>query len=1714
MSIQILQLGDIIKGDNDDIYMVEYIDSETVHLRDEVFELHKYTLHAESGTIYSNFTSLKVLARQSSKSYLIQHNVPVGATVTLLGKMNDSPIQLRGKIQSIRDDIAEILPYDAENNPIEEDSLFVDFANQGLPQSPIQVVDLLLEDETGDKNFHLGRVKMLLKAALKLVEHIRNTDTNNDDDNDESSKSNSNSSDVVIGVGEIINLHYHVHATHAQFRHSIESQVHALYQDLIDASAKPRYIRVADASRGVDNFLELRQNYADINAIGNVVGAKKVTVHTKPLASALNSSNFSSYWIRYVTRNKSNFFIETLSDTNVGGQDYELKGIAARRNNIFSKQTNSDGARAYIKYKNLLTELAANMSTPFVAPYNDADFEEWGNESEDFYKQRALFVLSDHTRPLQTLTDNWGYPDALISTRLKIGKKDESYIQSKSYISTYLPAFLGDKSDISTRRGGGKNKLITNNNVIIPVEPAYIDSVVVYPDALARFSRICSPDSANILVRVQLSEQFSMLNKIAQLDILKEEVNSGAQLAQPVELATNVVPLRNQSVEDYTLNLVPRTMDLVHRVGKSPYMKHTGSIADFINALSPFYIQQRDINAHVLQTVRYFVYKGAVYPIKSHVRESINSIRIVASTPKWSSEHHLLRSMIAQTKAQDRLNAQSSRKKYRVQLRDYGRSKRMYQPSSSEYMKMMLVANGGSQWVLEEFIERSAHKITAEKDLKNYPVQHFQTEDHLKTLNVQNMPTGTRALVGNKTQFQLKEKTRWMPINTPKDASNIQMAKDDSEIVQLEEDSAAEGKRISVLANDGNLKYYQLEKKKTWESYGSSSGPISLQTTVPIFGGAEGRALRLTLLDRSVSAEEVAARKRARNNLSSESQEIIQRIRSETMSPYAEWLPQILANPNFGERQNLIYNFCQKYTTSAVHALSMREASKAVDESEEAKELADRAIWWRYCNKTYVPLIPLFRYTLAEQYVKGGGIEAYTTALNIIIQSNGVQNEDDDQWIDRYSGEAIIPIQFIQENAWMAESNNEEEEEDSAVPHSLTSVDDDDVIDLLLVTSILNALSKLVADPKSFDFQTPRIIHLILIADRSNRRNRICTKGKLLFSVSIASARVILGSSFEIKSILKKIYKNVGDTNAWGGLRVPPDADTALKYISEDYSSIVNLSEKDPVFKAAVVPRSEQKAQNETVLETTAVVHNSSQIPMVPALIRSNAHIQKPVNELSQHSDYVNILIHSYQIQRQIQHSMDAQNPLFFRHIRGGGVQPFMSNAWTPFSDVQIAKKGVISYLARDITAKNNALINSASARLKHAENAFRPMFSAAFMPSKIPLNPPKIALLQCKSYVAPSRIHIAEEAANPFESLVGIEGATQTFGKIVAYLSKDMNIEEKVFVDSIVNSEIKSLQEEFLVNCPNDAKRKYNDLMEILNSRGDDENIVQHLRESIYLIGTSLPILLLQLSQLKVDVALKHWNLNNVHVGRVNEIIKNQWEHVKTLHSICIENEMEYVETYLKQVMINAQPILKLIDLLHVDVSERCSQRVVYRILNYCYIRILRSYFRIEDVMHDQYGIMQNRLNVQSCIVKFILVSQEHWKKTHLKNIDENSSLSRKYREAEKKDFLRRIDNMSQDERVADSIMRAHGLGHWRIGSEKGYTQYNKNNFEENRQRADNIRAQLPEEDRFFLEQFATIDAMFTRNEEEQVQDDIVYAANDVDDEQFGDMDGNDNGE
>jgi hypothetical protein len=217
-----------------------------------------------------------------------------------------------------------------------------------------------------------------------------------------------------------------------------------------------------------------------------------------------------------------------------------------------------------------------------------------------------------------------------------------------------------------------------------------------------------------------------------------------------------------------------------------------------------------------------------------------------------------------------------------------------------------------------------------------------------------------------------------------------------------------------------------------------------------------------------------------------------------SVSPYSKILNFILGQADFSKKQHDIIKFVNTFTRKSV------EGFGPLNEVESEH--------WLYCNKSDLPILPTFKYELAEAYVTGGEND-YGFILEHIKSTIGVASDDGDLWCDKHSGWPICNSDFDVEEGYEEgfKVSSRSVMEDDAGNKIMSAAASKDIKyitpETRMISNIINAVS--VAMGINIEIQKEFIINTVLDSiketvesesDYKSKVREMAEKGKKIMS--------------------------------------------------------------------------------------------------------------------------------------------------------------------------------------------------------------------------------------------------------------------------------------------------------------------------------------------------------------------------------------------------------------------------------------------------------------------------------------------------------------------------------------------------------------------------------------------------------------------------------------
>ena len=263
-------------------------------------------------------------------------------------------------------------------------------------------------------------------------------------------------------------------------------------------------------------------------------------------------------------------------------------------------------------------------------------------------------------------------------------------------------------------------------------------------------------------------------------------------------------------------------------------------------------------------------------------------------------------------------------------------------------------------------------------------------------------------------------------------------------------------------------------------------------------------------------------------------------------TPYGKIRDMILDQTDFVKKQRDIIKFVNSFT---------RQYFEPSDESPH----------WFYCNKSGIPLIPTFKYTLAEAFLKNP--QTYDDEVKHVITKIGKLTDDGSSWCDMYSGWNIQAVDFDEEEGFTNEGFKKttrtvltEDKSDEMMKNikAITPV----TKEMVMINNITNTLSEFmeinIEQQKEFIFNSAtELIKQTIITEAEYNKITEHKKTKLSFndSINVVILYVTLATFLiAIQTSIPSIKSSITFPNcikSFNGYPVDPDENmSGLNYLA------------------------------------------------------------------------------------------------------------------------------------------------------------------------------------------------------------------------------------------------------------------------------------------------------------------------------------------------------------------------------------------------------------------------------------------------------------------------------------------------------------------------------------------------------------------------------------
>jgi len=632
-----LELGDIIEITapanteiDNQVWAITYIDDSKIKLI-HVSSFQEYTLDLlEDGSGFTDETiqQIAVLCRCKEKGFARQNALLTGSWVDVhFG--GEIPAVISGEITNLEEDMIEITTFP------ERRVIYIDFEYKGLPQDmpidkivlrdrPESVGTLLpksVDEEEGpvaEEEEPSLEYTETGEAAIFLPEGTRAEPITREILQQYYLESNEIVEEELEAITRVVEV------PESQRRYTLDAQLMDLTDELLSKYpvSERTYLVFQNIYHLVHKFRQLRSQFSVFGETDNVVGVLRMGAFHKPLVERMEALDTYCRWILPVVKQKNIIHNGRNGDFQVDSPDITYVDNADIILSISNIQTQyagntTDGGNAN-KYDSMVKELTRELAH-FTAPSNT---------------DTILSQTVDVKTPIECIVNNTGN---FYSTVVKsIDGPDKSAEGRTRFVVRRYG--LGDSKIVSEEvRGGHGIRKQYLREPITPNDTPYIESLLVFPESVIRYSRVASPGTSigDKVWLSQLSVDWSRILKpktkidtVEVADTLKEieydslnDVSEGKRAFLGGVKEYRLTPelrIGETTFHQFLSVVFPKKRLLVDFAKET--IRGGFSIADMVRVMEPFGMYSGDITFSQYKDMRYFV-KESVKTHKANLKK-------------------------------------------------------------------------------------------------------------------------------------------------------------------------------------------------------------------------------------------------------------------------------------------------------------------------------------------------------------------------------------------------------------------------------------------------------------------------------------------------------------------------------------------------------------------------------------------------------------------------------------------------------------------------------------------------------------------------------------------------------------------------------------------------------------------------------------------------------------------------------------------------------------------------------------------------------------------------------------------------------------------------------------------------------------------------------------------------------------------------------------
>tara|TARA_Y100000741_G_scaffold122943_1_gene92520 strand:- start:3743 stop:9484 length:5742 start_codon:yes stop_codon:yes gene_type:complete len=1154
-----LQYGDIIQIDSptnldlhEKIFYINFINSSKITLlnQDNITTLE---ITEQGKLLEESIDNIILLHRATSPSFIIQNNISVNKSISITfgGSL---PKILNGIVTNIEEDMIEITLIPSN------EVIYIDFAYSGIPEN-LNIEKIIIKDsketlsekDTSEKT----KIDKLISPSEKLEDISPEfLDLENVDDLDyelikhiDEERLNEILLDNFELEDEYQEVYHNVNVPENEKRYTLETQLNDYMDNILNTYKQEERNEdlISNINLELNRYKELRELYSDFDDNNNAIIPTEKGEFYKPLKEIILNLNKKLYWLIPVVYNSKNLIYNEDSDD--FDEDYinkiKMGEFIENLNSVIYKWTNNsskDKINDYRTYINNLLNIYNNTTNKYTSDFNSINFNSL-----------------DVNTQIQTINDIYDdFYSYCINDKLidKTRFSTEIYNEGQKMLETdYI-----------------NNKRIYNFKDLTPNEKIIIISFITLPLPIFNFSKI-NLEYTSIYNKSSLNlnffNYFQVLNNGTNINkFILEETNYNKFINTHDTIHDNnfLEDICNFSIEDkssYTgsekFNLllesfIPTNSSAIEYLSKTnKYVNYRSLIED---------IQSLNIDMYNLTNKDYNI-------INKLLKENIDNYKKEYNTNKelLNKLINILNAEPLKLKEEYKLNFDIITSELKEELYDNYKIIPEIFNSNSELINSFINIDGGKFFIntlnktimdlivsnlLDNYIKEAKNpegeeKSVSEEDTcekyylsKKYTTKESMEDDNSKQIFFDAIYDNTVYSLVNEyaNEKETMDTKHFFEFLTDKimDIMNVtkKNAVREAKAIIEEKREIIDGDYALLIDKETKKNYIYIRQDSKWivdekfkNDFYIDSNKILCDANKECIS-VDDKCIDSSKLEKKnlkADVDKILATFQAKYNLSVEEikgrlnnnyenakkylKNIIE-IKNEKdkyvnniilsnyieisddikISPYEKLKDKVLAISDFVKRQEYIKKFCLKFTRESVY--------------EEENH-------WLYCNKTGVRLIPNFLLKLANAF---SNKRDYIKELDSICADQGTISDDNNYWVDKYSGYIIKNIEFSTDEGYDAEgfklNTKEILENEYNINLSKTNLSTNP--DVKLITNIIKSMSQMIGI--NLESQNQFIINNVITTHTANIPSKELYE-KLIAKASKKEGKVKTLASYE-----------------------------------------------------------------------------------------------------------------------------------------------------------------------------------------------------------------------------------------------------------------------------------------------------------------------------------------------------------------------------------------------------------------------------------------------------------------------------------------------------------------------------------------------------------------------------------------------------------------------